>query len=48
MPSYSLDVAEHKGILYKKLGNKMSESSLILEEGEFPVQINEVYRLQRE
>jgi hypothetical protein len=33
--------------LYKKFGNKMSEISLILEEGEFPVQVNKIYRLQR-
>jgi hypothetical protein len=48
MQSYSLDVAERKGILYKKLGNKRFKISLILEEGKFPVQVNEVYRLQRE
>jgi hypothetical protein len=29
MQSYSLDVVECKGILYKKPGNKMSEISLI-------------------
>jgi hypothetical protein len=29
MQSYSLDVAECKGILYKKLENKRSEVSLI-------------------
>jgi hypothetical protein len=47
MQSYNLDVAEHKGILYKKFGNKRSKISLILEEGEFQVQVNEIYRLQR-
>jgi hypothetical protein len=29
MQSYSLDVTECKGILYKKLGNKRSKISLI-------------------
>jgi hypothetical protein len=44
---YNLDVAEHKRMLYKKFGNKRSKISLILEEGEFPVQVNKIHRLQR-
>jgi hypothetical protein len=45
--SYNLDVVECKGIVYKKLGSKRSKISLILKEGEFIVQVNEIYRLQR-
>jgi hypothetical protein len=44
---YNLDITEHKWMLYKKFGNKRSKISLILEEGEFPVQVNKIHRLQR-